>query len=147
MSEIDDGGEDDRAIERAKGKRGENEERSGRKSERGYRYTRRNQRRGERDRGGGREKKSTVRHYPRSPVADQSPYVKRHFLWVPLGRPVCVIKIDLSPLLFFPPCRTTETPVHGPVGRQRGKDRERSGHREAKETSGKRGGTKEKANG
>lgn len=32
-------------------------------------------------------------------AADQSPYVKRHFLWAPLGRParsVCVIKIDLS---------------------------------------------------
>lgn len=38
---------------------------------------------------------------PPKPVADQSPYVKRHFLWAPLGRPVCVIKIDLSPLLFF----------------------------------------------
>jgi len=38
---------------------------------------------------------------PPKPVADQSPYVKRHFLWAPLGRPVCVIKIDLSPFLFF----------------------------------------------
>lgn len=68
---------------------------------------------------GGVEKERAVRHYPRSPVADQSPYVKRHFLWVPLGRPVCVIKIDLSPLLFFfaapstgPRPPTTRTPLH-----------------------------------
>lgn len=48
-----------------------------------------------------REKKESGSALPPKSVADQSPYVKRHFLWAPLGRPVCVIKIDLSPLLFF----------------------------------------------
>lgn len=86
---------------------GAEDEESGaaRKSERGYRYTVARWRRpcavGREGEEGGVEKERAVRHYPRSPVADQSPYVKRHFLWVPLGRPVCVIKIDLSPLLFF----------------------------------------------
>lgn len=49
----------------------------------------------------GRRKRESGSALPPKPVADQSPYVKRHFLWAPLGRPVCVIKIDLSPLLFF----------------------------------------------
>lgn len=49
----------------------------------------------------GRRKRESSSALPPKPVADQSPYVKRHFLWAPLGRPVCVIKIDLSPLLFF----------------------------------------------
>lgn len=49
----------------------------------------------------GRRARESGSALPPKPVADQSPYVKRHFLWAPLGRPVCVIKIDLSPLLFF----------------------------------------------
>lgn len=49
----------------------------------------------------GRKERESGSALPPKPVADQSPYVKRHFLWAPFGRPVCVIKIDLSPLFFF----------------------------------------------
>lgn len=56
----------------------------------------------------GRRKRESGSALPPKPVADQSPYVKRHFLWAPLGRPVCVIKIDLSPLLFFSKERASE---------------------------------------
>lgn len=54
----------------------------------------------------GRTKKSASGITP--VAADQSPYVKRHFLWAPLGLParsVCVIKIDLSFFLHAPHAR------------------------------------------
>lgn len=73
--------------------------RRGREENRRTRVEKRCQRRGV-GREGWRERESGSA-LPPKPVADQSPYVKRHFLWAPLGRPVCVIKIDLSPLLFF----------------------------------------------
>lgn len=98
-------GRESRGREGVRGGAEDEESGAARKSERGYRYTVARWRRpcavGGEGEEGGVEKERAVRHYPRSPVADQSPYVKRHFLWVPLGRPVCVIKIDLSPLLFF----------------------------------------------
>lgn len=56
----------------------------------------------------GRRERESGSALPPKPVADQSPYVKRHFLWAPFGRPVCVIKIDLSPLFFFERARARE---------------------------------------